>query len=142
MKNKQYTTREIAVERYKIWSCILVLDRETSGCDVCLFPNRNFQFGCVHMLIELGLVHFIQVCYLLNPKIIIIITLVWTWTWTWMWMWFVVVVCYLDLEEVGLPLKEYASLKDFAIRRLKDGARPINSDPHTLVGLIFIYLYL
>lgn len=29
---------------------------------VCLFPNRNFQFGCVHMLIELGFLHFIQVC--------------------------------------------------------------------------------
>ncbi|CAI9289278.1 unnamed protein product [Lactuca saligna] len=39
-----------------------------------------------------------------------------------------------NLEEVGLPLKEYASLKDFAIRRLKDGARPINSDPHTLMS--------
>ncbi|CAH1451815.1 unnamed protein product [Lactuca virosa] len=39
-----------------------------------------------------------------------------------------------NLEEVGLPLKEYASLKDFVIRRLKDGARPINSDPHTLMS--------
>ncbi|KAI3792934.1 hypothetical protein L2E82_06827 [Cichorium intybus] len=39
-----------------------------------------------------------------------------------------------NLEEVALPLDEYASLKDFFVRALKDGSRPIDFDPHTLIS--------
>lgn len=38
------------------------------------------------------------------------------------------------LEEVQLPLEEYASLKDFFVRMLKEGSRPIDSDPYCLVS--------
>lgn len=38
-----------------------------------------------------------------------------------------------DLEEAALPLEEYASLSDFFIRALKEGCRPIDSDPQCLV---------
>lgn len=38
-----------------------------------------------------------------------------------------------DLEEAQLPLEEYASLRDFFVRMLKEGSRPINSDPYCLV---------
>lgn len=38
-----------------------------------------------------------------------------------------------DLEEAQLPLEEYASLREFFVRMLKEGSRPINSDPYCLV---------
>lgn len=43
------------------------------------------------------------------------------------------VLCDADLEEAALPLEEYASLRDFFVRRLKVGTRPIDPDPHSLV---------
>ncbi|CAH9096083.1 unnamed protein product [Cuscuta epithymum] len=39
-----------------------------------------------------------------------------------------------DLQEVALPLEEYASLREFFVRTLKDGSRPIDSDPRCLVS--------
>lgn len=39
-----------------------------------------------------------------------------------------------NLEEVALPLDQYASLKDFFVRSLKEGSRPIDSDPHSLIS--------
>nr|XP_043609410.1 phosphatidylserine decarboxylase proenzyme 1, mitochondrial [Erigeron canadensis] len=39
-----------------------------------------------------------------------------------------------NLEEVALPLDQYASLKDFFGRTLKEGCRPIDSDLHSLVS--------
>ncbi|KAF9685414.1 hypothetical protein SADUNF_Sadunf03G0052100 [Salix dunnii] len=39
-----------------------------------------------------------------------------------------------DLEEVALPLENYASLREFFVRTLKEGSRPINPDPHCLVS--------
>ncbi|KAL6544995.1 phosphatidylserine decarboxylase 1 [Orobanche hederae] len=38
-----------------------------------------------------------------------------------------------NLEEAQLPLKEYASLCEIFVRMLREGARPINSDPYCLV---------
>lgn len=38
-----------------------------------------------------------------------------------------------DLEEVALPLEEYASLREFFVRRLKEGTRPIDCNPCCLV---------
>jgi phosphatidylserine decarboxylase len=38
-----------------------------------------------------------------------------------------------DLSEVRLPLQEHPSLGAFFVRRLKEGARPIDPDPQTLV---------
>lgn len=38
-----------------------------------------------------------------------------------------------DLEEAALPLDKYASLRDFFIRALKEGSRPIDADPQCLV---------
>lgn len=38
-----------------------------------------------------------------------------------------------DLEEAALPLEEYASLRDFFVRSLKQGCRPIDPDPRCLV---------
>lgn len=42
-------------------------------------------------------------------------------------------MCSPDLEEAALPLEEYASLREFFVRRLKEGSRPIDFDPHSLV---------
>ncbi|XP_059299163.1 phosphatidylserine decarboxylase proenzyme 1, mitochondrial isoform X3 [Lycium ferocissimum] len=39
-----------------------------------------------------------------------------------------------NLEEVALPLEEYASLREFFVRRLKEGIRPIDSDPCCLIS--------
>ncbi|CAN8324828.1 unnamed protein product [Cochlearia groenlandica] len=39
-----------------------------------------------------------------------------------------------DLEEAALPLEEYASIRDFFVRSLKEGCRPIDPDPHCLVS--------
>lgn len=39
----------------------------------------------------------------------------------------------LDLEEAQLPLEEYASLREFFVRKLKESSRPIDSDPYCLV---------
>ncbi|KAF5197440.1 Phosphatidylserine decarboxylase proenzyme 1 protein [Thalictrum thalictroides] len=39
-----------------------------------------------------------------------------------------------NLEEAALPLDQYASLRDFFVRTLKEGSRPIDSDPHSLVS--------
>ncbi|KAK4389508.1 Phosphatidylserine decarboxylase proenzyme 1, mitochondrial [Sesamum angolense] len=39
-----------------------------------------------------------------------------------------------NLEEAQLPLEEYASLRDFFVRRLKEGLRPIDSDSCCLVS--------
>lgn len=41
--------------------------------------------------------------------------------------------CNSDLEEAQLPLEEYASLRDFFVRKLKEGSRPIDADPYCLV---------
>lgn len=38
-----------------------------------------------------------------------------------------------NLEEVTLPLEEYPSMRDFFVRRLKEGSRPIDLDPQCLV---------
>lgn len=40
----------------------------------------------------------------------------------------------IDLEEVGLPLEEYASLREFFVHTLKEGSRTIDSDPYCLVN--------
>ncbi|KAF8049477.1 hypothetical protein N665_2203s0004 [Sinapis alba] len=37
-------------------------------------------------------------------------------------------------EEAALPLEEYASLRDFFVRSLKEGCRPIDPDPRCLVS--------
>lgn len=42
-------------------------------------------------------------------------------------------ICISDLEEAALPLDGYASLRDFFVRTLKDGCRPIDPDPQCLV---------
>ena len=42
-------------------------------------------------------------------------------------------VCFTDLEEAALPLDEYASLRHFFVRSLKEGSRPIDRDPRCLV---------
>ena len=42
-------------------------------------------------------------------------------------------VCISDLEEAALPLEEYASLRDFFVRTLREGCRPIDPDPNSLV---------
>lgn len=42
-------------------------------------------------------------------------------------------VIFTDLEEAALPLEEYASLRDFFVRSLKEGCRPIDTDPRCLV---------
>ncbi|KAL4277919.1 hypothetical protein GQ457_03G022090 [Hibiscus cannabinus] len=39
-----------------------------------------------------------------------------------------------NLEEAALPLEEYASLRDFFIRKLREGCRPIDSHPYSLVS--------
>ncbi|XP_051137030.1 phosphatidylserine decarboxylase proenzyme 1, mitochondrial isoform X2 [Andrographis paniculata] len=39
-----------------------------------------------------------------------------------------------NLEEAQLPLEEYGSLREFFVRRLKEGSRPINSDHNCLVS--------
>ncbi|OVA04160.1 Phosphatidylserine decarboxylase-related [Macleaya cordata] len=39
-----------------------------------------------------------------------------------------------NLEEAALPLDQYASLREFFIRTLKDGSRPIDPDLHCLVS--------
>ncbi|CAF2072813.1 BnaC01g20050D [Brassica napus] len=39
-----------------------------------------------------------------------------------------------NLEEAALPLEEYASLRDFFVRSLKEGCRPIDTDPRCLVS--------
>ncbi|KAK4742052.1 hypothetical protein SAY87_000053 [Trapa incisa] len=39
-----------------------------------------------------------------------------------------------NLEEVALPLEEYASLRDFFVRSLKEGSRPIDPDPKCLIS--------
>ncbi|CAI9095773.1 OLC1v1031786C3 [Oldenlandia corymbosa var. corymbosa] len=39
-----------------------------------------------------------------------------------------------NLEEAALPLEEYASLRDFFVRKLKEGSRPIELDPHCLIS--------
>ncbi|XP_037494036.1 phosphatidylserine decarboxylase proenzyme 1, mitochondrial isoform X2 [Jatropha curcas] len=38
-----------------------------------------------------------------------------------------------NLEEAALPLEKYASLKDFFVRALEEGCRPIDPDPCCLV---------
>ena len=38
-----------------------------------------------------------------------------------------------DLEEAALPLEDYTSLREFFVRTLKQGSRPIDHDPHCLV---------
>lgn len=42
-------------------------------------------------------------------------------------------ICDSDLEEAQLPLEEYASLREFFVRKLKEGSRPIESCPYCLV---------
>ncbi|KAI3468968.1 hypothetical protein Pfo_025631 [Paulownia fortunei] len=39
-----------------------------------------------------------------------------------------------NLEEAQLPLEEYASLREFFVRKLKEDSRPIDSDPYCLVS--------
>ncbi|KAJ4712724.1 Phosphatidylserine decarboxylase proenzyme 1, mitochondrial [Melia azedarach] len=39
-----------------------------------------------------------------------------------------------NLEEAALPLDEYASLREFFVRTLKEGSRPIDPDLHCLVS--------
>ncbi|XP_027080818.2 phosphatidylserine decarboxylase proenzyme 1, mitochondrial isoform X2 [Coffea eugenioides] len=39
-----------------------------------------------------------------------------------------------NLEEAALPLEEYASLRHFFVRTLKEGCRPIDSDPCCLIS--------
>ncbi|XP_042948513.1 phosphatidylserine decarboxylase proenzyme 1, mitochondrial isoform X3 [Carya illinoinensis] len=39
-----------------------------------------------------------------------------------------------DLDEVALPLDEYASLRQFFVRTLKEGSRPIDHDPQCLIS--------
>ncbi|GMN31153.1 hypothetical protein TIFTF001_003119 [Ficus carica] len=39
-----------------------------------------------------------------------------------------------DLEEAALSLSEYATLREFFVRALKEGCRPIDPDPHCLVS--------
>ncbi|CAK7356356.1 unnamed protein product [Dovyalis caffra] len=39
-----------------------------------------------------------------------------------------------NLEEVALPLENYASLREFFVRTLKEGSRPIDPDPDCLVS--------
>ncbi|XP_058084932.1 phosphatidylserine decarboxylase proenzyme 1, mitochondrial [Magnolia sinica] len=39
-----------------------------------------------------------------------------------------------NLDETALPLEEYASLRDFFSHALKEGSRPIDSDPFCLVS--------
>ncbi|KAJ0048217.1 hypothetical protein Pint_15845 [Pistacia integerrima] len=39
-----------------------------------------------------------------------------------------------NLEEAALPLDEYASLREFFVRTLKQGSRPIDQDPNCLVS--------
>ncbi|KAI8012272.1 hypothetical protein LOK49_LG06G01308 [Camellia lanceoleosa] len=41
---------------------------------------------------------------------------------------------YLDLEEAAKPLDEYASLREFFVRTLKEGSRPIDSNPCCLIS--------
>jgi len=38
-----------------------------------------------------------------------------------------------DLDEAGLPLDKYATIRDFFVRSLKEGSRPIDVDPQCLV---------
>jgi phosphatidylserine decarboxylase len=40
----------------------------------------------------------------------------------------------IDLDEVALPLDEYATLDDFFTRTLRDGARPVDPDPDVVVS--------
>lgn len=42
-------------------------------------------------------------------------------------------MCISDLEEAAMPLDEYATLRDFFVRSLKEGSRPIDPDPQCLV---------
>uniref|UniRef100_A0A7N0UPR6 Phosphatidylserine decarboxylase proenzyme 1, mitochondrial n=1 Tax=Kalanchoe fedtschenkoi TaxID=63787 RepID=A0A7N0UPR6_KALFE len=39
-----------------------------------------------------------------------------------------------NLEEASLPLDHYASLRDFFVRSLKEGSRPMDADPKCLVS--------
>ncbi|XP_020217617.1 phosphatidylserine decarboxylase proenzyme 1, mitochondrial isoform X2 [Cajanus cajan] len=39
-----------------------------------------------------------------------------------------------NLEEAALPLDKYASLREFFVRTLKEGSRPIDADPQCLVS--------
>lgn len=39
-----------------------------------------------------------------------------------------------NLEEAALPLDNYASLQDFFVRTLKEGSRPVDHDPDSLVS--------
>lgn len=47
--------------------------------------------------------------------------------------WIYKVFYIIDLEEVALPLDEYASLREFFVRSLKEGCRPIDPDLQCLV---------
>ncbi|XWS38593.1 hypothetical protein CRYUN_Cryun19dG0144400 [Craigia yunnanensis] len=40
---------------------------------------------------------------------------------------------HLNLEEAALPLNKYASLRDFFVRTLREGCRPIDPDPYSLI---------
>jgi phosphatidylserine decarboxylase len=40
----------------------------------------------------------------------------------------------IDLDEVALPLEDYATLDDFFTRTLRDGVRPIDPDPEVAVS--------
>ncbi|OMO52495.1 Phosphatidylserine decarboxylase-related protein [Corchorus olitorius] len=39
-----------------------------------------------------------------------------------------------NLEEAALPLEEYVSLRDFFVRTLREGCRPIDPDPYSLIS--------
>lgn len=39
-----------------------------------------------------------------------------------------------NLEEAALPLDKYPSLRDFFVRRLREGCRPIDTDPYSLIS--------
>lgn len=44
-----------------------------------------------------------------------------------------------DLEEAALPLDKYTSIREFFVRALKEGSRPIDTDPQCLVtGNIYL----
>ncbi|KAG6427764.1 hypothetical protein SASPL_112011 [Salvia splendens] len=71
----------------------------------------NFPFGYGHMYIKHGLELFTLIKETTELSL-----------------------CKLDLEEAQLPLEEYASLREFFVRKLKESSRPIDSDPCCLVS--------
>lgn len=57
------------------------------------------------------------------------------------------IVCFSYLEEAAMPLDQYVTMRQFFVRTLKEGLRPIDQDPcclvtgNQLVAYLVYYVY-